>query len=197
MSRQLPAYPSLEHLKKQAKDLLPALQRENPDRKLADAQHAIARLYGFGNWAQLKAHVESLARPTDAIAATAAKPHALAGAWKANVAASTPRPDNPFRSATLEFAVEGDLVTITDVVVDASGREERGRNTLHADGVERGYEHGYVVAAKWLSERALEATVTKNGALEGRVAYVVSADGKTLTLTTGDQRTTFERIDNR
>ena len=196
MSRQLPAYPSLEHLKKQAKDLLPALQRENPDRKLADAQHAIARMYGFGNWAQLKAHVESLARPADAMAATAAKPHALAGVWNANVAESTRHPDNPFRSATLEFAIEGDLVTITDVVVDASGREERGRNTLHADGVERGYEHGYVVAARWLSERALEATVTKQGALEGRVTYEVSADGRTLTLTTGEQRTTFERIGN-
>jgi Glyoxalase superfamily protein len=195
MSRQLPAYPSLEHLKKQAKDLLPALQRENPDRKLADAQHAIARMYGFGNWAQLKAHVESLARPADAMAATA-KPHALAGAWKANVAESTQHPDNPFRSAALEFAIDGDLVTITDVVVDASGREERGRNTLHADGAERAYAHGYVVAARWLSPSALEAIVTRGGTIEGRVAYEVSADGKTLTLTTGEQRMTFERIGN-
>jgi hypothetical protein len=196
MSRQLPAYPNLEHLKKQAKDLLPALQRENPDRKLADAQHAVARMYGFGNWMQLKTHVESLARPADAMVTTTAKPHALAGVWKANVAESTPHPDNPFRSATLEFAVEGDLVTITDVVVDASGREERGRNMLHADGIERGYEHGYVVAATWLSGRALEATVTRHGTLEGRVTYEVSADGKTLTLMTGVQRTVLERIGN-
>jgi len=196
MSRQLPAYPNLEHLKKQAKDLLPALQRENPDRKLADAQHAIARMYGFGTWAQLKSHVESLARPADAMATTAAKPHALTGAWTANVPESTPHPDDPFRSATLEFAVEGDLVTITDVVIDASGREERGRNMLHADGVERTYEHGYGVAARWLSERALEATVTKQGALEGRVTYEVSTDGNTLTLTAGEQRTTFESIGN-
>jgi hypothetical protein len=197
MSRQLPAYPNLEHLKKQAKDLLPALQRENPGRKLADAQHAIARMYGFGNWAQLKAHVESLARPADAMAATTVKPHALAGVWKANVPESTPHPDNSFRSATLEFAVDGDLVTITDVVIDASGREERCRNMLHADGVERAYEHGYVVAARWLSERTLEATVTKQSALEGRVTYEVSTDGNTLTLTAGEQRTTFESIGNR
>lgn len=193
MSRQLPAYPSLEHLKKQAKDLLPALQRENPDRQLADAQHAIARMYGFGNWAQLKTHVESLARPEEAVATTTASPHPLVGVWKANVAASTPHPDNPIQSATLEFLVDGDLVTITDVVVDASGREERGRNTLHADRVERVYEHGYTVTTMWVSARALEATVTKNGKLEGRVIYEISPDGKTLTLSTGDQRTLFER----
>ena len=65
MSRQLPEKPNLEHLKKQAKDLLRVLQRgdaapESP--KLADAQHLIAREYGFANWAKLKEHVESVAR---------------------------------------------------------------------------------------------------------------------------------------
>ena len=64
MSRELPQKPNLEHLKKQAKDLLRELQQrdaaENP--KLADAQHQIAREYGFANWAKLKEHVEAVAR---------------------------------------------------------------------------------------------------------------------------------------
>jgi len=65
MSRELPQKPNLEHLKKQAKDLLRELQQgdtaaESP--KLADAQHRIAREYGFANWAKLKEHVESVAR---------------------------------------------------------------------------------------------------------------------------------------
>ena len=78
MSRQLPAKPSLEHLKKQAKELLQGFQQGEPaatDRfralasrsalaapKLADAQHVIARDYGFASWLKLREHVESLTR---------------------------------------------------------------------------------------------------------------------------------------
>jgi ankyrin repeat protein len=56
MSRQLPEKPNLEHLKKQAKELL----RNMPQGKLADAQHTLANEYGFATWAKLKSHVESL-----------------------------------------------------------------------------------------------------------------------------------------
>ncbi len=56
MSRRLPAKPNLEHLKKQAKELL----RSMPQGKLADAQHTLAKDYGFVTWAELKAHVEAL-----------------------------------------------------------------------------------------------------------------------------------------
>src|SRR5262249_15271947 len=60
MSRDLPARPNLEHLRKQAKDLLSELQQRDPALQLADAQHAIAREYGFARWPKLKAHVEWL-----------------------------------------------------------------------------------------------------------------------------------------
>lgn len=56
MSRQLPEKPNLEFLKKEAKELLHAM----PQSKLADAQHALAKEYGFATWAKLKTHVESL-----------------------------------------------------------------------------------------------------------------------------------------
>ena len=67
MSRQLPAKPNLEHLKKQAKQLLREFQSGESaapqrGRSLADAQHAIAREYGFSTWTALKEHVDSLAR---------------------------------------------------------------------------------------------------------------------------------------
>jgi len=61
MSSELPERPSLDHLKKQAKDRLATLRQQSPGMRLADAQHAIAREYGFQSWAALKAHVESLA----------------------------------------------------------------------------------------------------------------------------------------
>ena len=59
MSRNLPATPSLEHLKKQAKDLLREHRRKDPRATLAHAQHTLAREYGFRSWPALKAHVES------------------------------------------------------------------------------------------------------------------------------------------
>jgi ankyrin repeat protein len=55
MRRELSNKPSLEYLKKQAKELL----RARPG-KLADAQHLLANEYGFATWAKLKSHVESL-----------------------------------------------------------------------------------------------------------------------------------------
>ena len=61
MSSELPERPNLDHLKKQAKHRLIKLRQRAPGARLADAQHALARKYGFQSWAALKAHVESLA----------------------------------------------------------------------------------------------------------------------------------------
>jgi hypothetical protein len=58
---ELPARPSLDHLRKQAKALLKTLRQENPDASLTEAQHAVAGQYGFASWPRLKAHVEQLA----------------------------------------------------------------------------------------------------------------------------------------
>src|SRR6266536_2098540 len=77
MSKSLPAQPSLEQLKKQAKDLLKSYQSGDPDAqkriqgyqpnlnrlaadpKLSHAQLVIAREYGFSSWRKLKEQVES------------------------------------------------------------------------------------------------------------------------------------------
>lgn len=59
MSRELPAKPNLEYLRKQAKQI----QRTSSQGKLADAQHALAREYGFADWAKLKSHVVTLGLP--------------------------------------------------------------------------------------------------------------------------------------
>jgi ankyrin repeat protein len=59
MSRELPAKPSLEYLRKQAKQL----QRTTSHGKLADAQHTLSREYGFADWAKLKSYVITLGLP--------------------------------------------------------------------------------------------------------------------------------------
>lgn len=61
MPRNLPARPHLDHLRKQAKALLAAMQQSNPNAILSDAQHAVARDYGFASWPKLKAHIEEAA----------------------------------------------------------------------------------------------------------------------------------------
>jgi ankyrin repeat protein len=58
--RRLPERPSLEQLRKQAKEHLDTLRAANPSIKLAEAQHALALEYGFDSWPTLVHHVESL-----------------------------------------------------------------------------------------------------------------------------------------
>ena len=78
MPESLPQNPHIEHLKKQAKALLRDFRENKPDAverfrnlnvkgapKLADAQHAIAREYGFDSWPHLKANIDSLTAQTE------------------------------------------------------------------------------------------------------------------------------------
>jgi ankyrin repeat protein len=55
----LPPRPSLEWLRKTAKERLSKLRETDPAAKLATAQLAIAREHGFASWRKLKAHIES------------------------------------------------------------------------------------------------------------------------------------------
>lgn len=57
---RLPARPSLEQLRKQAKERLDALRAAEPAATLADAQYALAREYGFESWPRLVHHVEAV-----------------------------------------------------------------------------------------------------------------------------------------
>ncbi|MBN8711453.1 MAG: hypothetical protein BGO12_10400 [Verrucomicrobia bacterium 61-8] len=51
--KRLPARPSLEFLRKEAKKLHRSLKEQNPDSSLSQTQHALARDYGFAAWAEL------------------------------------------------------------------------------------------------------------------------------------------------
>ena len=182
MSRQLPPKANFDYLKKQAKELRAELSREEPAIQLADVQRRLAREYGFPTWAALKARVTE-------------KPgRAFAGTWQVDLARSKRPADNLFRSATLQFDVNGDAVTIVDVVIDESGRHERNANTLVVDGRRHEQRYGYAVTARWVTPRHLEAALTKDGESRGQVAYVVADDGRTLTLSTPDSVSVFDRL---
>lgn len=60
MPPSLPERPSLEWLRKTAKGRLQSLRAHQPDARLADAQLALAREYGFESWRKLRAHVDQI-----------------------------------------------------------------------------------------------------------------------------------------
>jgi hypothetical protein len=175
----LPPKPSLEYLRKEAKALL----RERADWQLADAQHALAREYGFDSWPKLKAHVQALAPPVSP----------FVGTWRANLERSTRHPASLFQRATLEFSVDGDTVTIVHDAVDEQGRLDRGVNTLKVDGVEQPFDFGCRGTVRLVNPHRIELKTTLAG-LEARLAeYEVSLDGRTLSVTTPQQHLVFDR----
>jgi ankyrin repeat protein/catechol 2,3-dioxygenase-like lactoylglutathione lyase family enzyme len=63
MSLSLPERASLEFLKKLAKERLAAQRATDPAARLADAQLAVAREYGFPSWQALKAEIDRRRAP--------------------------------------------------------------------------------------------------------------------------------------
>ena len=60
--KPVPARPSLEWLRKTAKDRAAELRRVEPATKLSQAQLETAREFGFASWRAMKAHVDRLTR---------------------------------------------------------------------------------------------------------------------------------------
>ncbi len=159
MSRVLPARRNLEHLKKQAKDLLPDLQERTAGAKLADARHALARQYVFASWPKARGL-------RGVVGAVAGKPvrRPLDRQHRESDAAS----GRPVRSASLRFDVSGDRITIVDSLVFESGDEHQGTNTIQADGQEHSSGRpAYVLTASRPGLHAIEVVARKDGREEG------------------------------
>ena len=192
MCRVLPVHPNLEHLKKQAKDLLAQMQLADSSVQLADAQHALARDYGYSSWPKLKAHLASLA-PVAHVAIDSP----LAGTWVVNVPASQQNPANPFQSARITIEVSGNAVVFDQFVVEASGQTQQGKQTLHVDGALHPIGgSGYAIRAEWRGAHVLATHATKDGQPAGAGLYEVSSDGLTMVVTdeARDQRLVLERV---
>jgi hypothetical protein len=128
---------------------------------------------------------------------SAAKENPLAGNWVANLSKSKRHPNHQFQSATLQFAVNGDTVTLTQGGVNASGQEESATITFQADGKERPIPQapGMVSVVRWVGSHVLETVGKKDGQTVGRGTYEVSADGKTLTATVSGRDGSGEPFD--
>ena len=119
--RALPAQPNLERLKNEAKQRLKVLRGTDPVAKLAEAQLAVAREYGFASWRRLKAHVDKASG------------------------------DRPRREKVFAAAQAGDVATVREALeagFDPRVTDGRGR-TLHQIAKEYGHEAIELLARQW------------------------------------------------
>jgi hypothetical protein len=207
MSQLLPPLPNLEHLKGQAKDALRVVRRRMPSWKLADAQQAVARGYGFSNWPELKAHVDSLRRrPSEAVAghrprigrdSQRQRPLPIAGTWILDAATSTANgPASVPGCVMLEFAVTETAITMTQVLVTSSGNDIAVKLAVRADGTGPPvrFGNGYVLHARVADSDHLEAVITQGEQVVSRGMYEASDDGQTLAFVTSAMRMVFDRV---
>jgi hypothetical protein len=110
-------------------------------------------------------------------------PGPFTGTWVANLEKSKRHPNHRFQSATLEFVVDGDKVTLNHGGVNAGGERESGSVVLQADGIEHPVpeQPAVSIVTRWAGPRMLQTTARNAGVPVGEQSYEVSADGKTLT----------------
>jgi hypothetical protein len=110
--------------------------------------------------------------------------HPLAGTWIANIAKSTRHENHQFSSSTMRFEISGGEVKFTYEGVNASGKLEKGEQTLNVDG--QPHDHplapGIAVTSS-LGPRGIESSATKDGVVLGRGTYDVSENGQMMTAT--------------
>ena len=107
----------------------------------------------------------------------------FSGTWVANIAKSKRHPNHQFQSATMEFAVAGNTVTLKHGGGNAGGQPESGTLVLEADGKEHPVPEapGVTVVTRWVGPRVLHTIGKSAGAQVGEQTYEVSTNGKVLT----------------
>ena len=211
MSQRLPSVPNLGYLKKHAKDVLRVARHRNPQCRLTDAQHALARGYGFRSWPDLKVHIESLREPqsvdrtpgrripaervTSRFRAAKAG-HPMAGTWTTAQPSSDHDVAQHPADMVVEFDVTGDTVSLTQIVSDETGEQTAVKMAICADGQEHPFHFGHelVMQARWSDLRTLEMIVKHGDAIVSSGTYTVSQDGKSLVLSTPDRVVVLERV---
>lgn len=128
------------------------------------------------------------------------------GRWSANVEKSQRHANHQFQSATLEFAVSADTVSLTQGGVNMSGKQESSTLRLQPDGEPHAVAPqapDVVVITRWIGTHVLETVGKKGEQTLGRGTYEVSPDGLTLTATVSgidaqgaafDQVIVFDRL---
>lgn len=192
MSRQLPEKPSLEYLRKQAKELL----RRTLQGKLADAQHELANEYGFATWAKLRSHVVTMGLgPVEALKAAVCDSDAgrvgelLKSYPELRAKIDDPLPDYGFGQQALFAAVQrSDRATI-DVLLQA-GADIRKRTEWWAGGFGV-LDDCHPALVDFLVERgaAMDAHSAARLGMTPKLAQLVAVDPDVVNTRGGDGQT--------
>jgi hypothetical protein len=129
----------------------------------------------------------------------AAQGDPFAGTWTLNVAKSKYDPGPPPKSGSVTFASKGASITATITGVSATGENLKFGYTAMIDGKDHpltGSADGDTITLRQVSPTSVETTYK----LKGKVTLVnvrsVSADGKTLTVTTKGTNAAGQKINN-
>jgi ankyrin repeat protein len=185
MSSSLPSQPNIEWLRKTAKQRLVELRAADPQAKLADAQRAVAREYGFPSWRRLKAHIEAAAvtdkQPPQLTADQIVKGFfGLVGAGRIDdvrkvldaapqmVNAVAPHPFWGGRPQALHVAIEGGRRDLFDLLLER-GADVNGRNDE--------YDHWSPLMLAMNRDRAaMRDELLRRGARVGLIEALMMAD---------------------
>lgn len=118
------------------------------------------------------------------LGATALAADAVVGTWKLNVAKSKFSGTAP-KSATRVYSESADGTTLDQKIVSADGKEISMHVTIKDDGKDypvTGNPDGDSVARKVIDAHTSDFTIKKGSKVVGTVHRVLSADGKTLTV---------------
>lgn len=186
MSQRLPDAPHLDHLRKQAKDVLRVARRRLPEWRLSDAQHALARGYGFARWEELKLRVDEC-RPVagDSVVPAsdshvAGRPHAAHSERRGHAISGTWISDSP--AIALECQLIAERLMMTQVTLERDGRHVAVKFTVVLDSVERPipFGSGLMLRGACVDERTVRMVVSRPEGVVSEGVYEVSADGNTL-----------------
>ena len=179
---KLPARPSLEYLRKLAKERLVALRGTQPGAQLADALLAIAQEHGFSSWRALKATVDAAAAPPSEELIADFLRQVRAGNVGAVKEALAQDPDlvhatgpHPFwggRPQALHLAIESGRRPMFDLLLRA-GADPNGDN--------EGYMHwSPLMLASGEQKRGMYQALIRRGARVGLVEALLKGDDRTV-----------------
>jgi hypothetical protein len=120
------------------------------------------------------------------------------GTWKLNEAKSKFAPGSP-KNHTVAYEAAGDSVKVTVDGTDAAGKATHNEWTGKFDGKEypvTGDPNSNMRSLKQVDDHTLELTVKKDGKVTITGRIVVSADGKTRTVTTSGIDAQGKRVKN-
>jgi hypothetical protein len=122
-----------------------------------------------------------------AVVAWAQAPKGMEGTWKLNAAKSTFSPGPAPKSMTVTYSTVGaDGMRIVVALTPADGEAQKWEMTAHYDGKDhpvKGNPNADTIMVKRIDDRTGESTFKKDGKVTATNRRVLSADGKTLTIT--------------